>query len=189
MVYLIENPIQNICKIGCSNNPEARLAALQTATPNTLLLRAVIEGGFEEEKALHERFKADRLGGEWFSLTDGIMSYFGVQREFFIGPRLIGAMFNLEGGQLKVLLAIALRAEFNTNDVLLTTDTKTSIAEELGLAYGTVNNAITKLVDYKFLKRCRAGVYTLDPSIAWRGIEEAKDYAQQQFDKPKTLAS
>ncbi len=54
-------------KIGRSEKVDDRLAQLQTASSVPLFLLACISG--DKEKIFHERFKADRLNGEWFAWT------------------------------------------------------------------------------------------------------------------------
>jgi hypothetical protein len=54
-------------KIGLSNQPYERLAALQTAHWCKLSILAKVEGKLADEKALHARFAAHRLHGEWFT--------------------------------------------------------------------------------------------------------------------------
>lgn len=56
-------------KIGMSNAPYERLAALQTAHWMRLEILALMEGGLELEVAMHQRFAALRLEGEWFART------------------------------------------------------------------------------------------------------------------------
>lgn len=51
-------------KIGVSTNIKYRMAALQT--PEPAILYATLDGWVKEEKALHRRFDAYRLNGEWF---------------------------------------------------------------------------------------------------------------------------
>lgn len=75
-VYFIGDGRGHI-KIGCSNNPGARIATLQTGTVSTLELLATMRGGREEESCLHGMFTASRVTGEWFrrtELLDGIIA-------------------------------------------------------------------------------------------------------------------
>lgn len=76
MIYLISNAQQNICKIGHSQNPKARLANLQTATPCPLRLIGTLPGAKVEEKELHVRFAAHHVAGEWFNLVPEIIEAF-----------------------------------------------------------------------------------------------------------------
>ena len=78
MVYLIVCDENQTCKIGVSNNPERRLAALQTANPFKLRLVHCFVASDSSEALFHKRFSEYRLGGEWFSYTEesGIFKLF-----------------------------------------------------------------------------------------------------------------
>lgn len=68
-VYLMRSG--DLYKIGRSKNPNARLAALQNAAPNTIYLVHSIRTddmhGFEAY--LHDLFSAEQTTGEWFDLS------------------------------------------------------------------------------------------------------------------------
>lgn len=54
-------------KIGkASGGPSSRIRELQTGCPFDIRLVAFVEGGVKEEFALHRRFSAYRVRGEWF---------------------------------------------------------------------------------------------------------------------------
>lgn len=53
-------------KIGFSKRPKLRLVHLNTASPEKVFLRAVLDGDQGKEKELHESFAKHRLNGEWF---------------------------------------------------------------------------------------------------------------------------
>jgi hypothetical protein len=65
--YLIAAEGTHLVKIGTAKIPEARMAALQTGQPMTLTLLWTHER--DVERALHKRFAAHRVRGEWFDLT------------------------------------------------------------------------------------------------------------------------
>jgi hypothetical protein len=65
-VYFIENAETKRIKIGHSAKPEARLSDLGVGNDCPLVLLGAIEGGPALEKALHARFRAQRVRGEWF---------------------------------------------------------------------------------------------------------------------------
>lgn len=67
-VYAIQAGAGGPIKIGIAADPNKRLQNLQTASYTKLQLIAAFEGGRREERALHERFAAHRLEGEWFSV-------------------------------------------------------------------------------------------------------------------------
>lgn len=74
-VYFITCRAVNMVKIGYAENAshvKARLIGLRTGCPLDLALEMVVPGGMAEEKALHELLKADRVRGEWFTITDTI---------------------------------------------------------------------------------------------------------------------
>ncbi len=50
----------DLIKIGFSANPQKRLREIG-ARPIRIM-----DGGFEIERALHDRFRASHVGGEWF---------------------------------------------------------------------------------------------------------------------------
>lgn len=60
-------------KIGFSNDPLARLRALQTASPYPLKLLATTRGGPKKEAEYHTRFAEHRMSGEWFSPHPSIL--------------------------------------------------------------------------------------------------------------------
>jgi hypothetical protein len=74
-VYLITS--SNAVKIGVSNNPQKRLATLQTANHEPLRLFFEIrcssdELAYKVESCLHERYSTYRLNGEWFMIDPNI---------------------------------------------------------------------------------------------------------------------
>lgn len=68
-IYFVQGITGGPVKIGYAANVRARLADLQCGSPVRLRLLKVIDGGVPEEQALHRRFAADRLHGEWFRPT------------------------------------------------------------------------------------------------------------------------
>lgn len=75
-VYFIEAVGAACIKIGVSFNAAQRVSELQTACPFDLRLIATIPGATErDEQALHERFAAHRVRGEWFVPSPEIMAF------------------------------------------------------------------------------------------------------------------
>jgi len=72
-VYLIRMGPTKFYKIGKTNDPQGRLAALQTASPYKLKLLHTFQAdnASAAEESLHARFYGSRLEGEWFKLSDG----------------------------------------------------------------------------------------------------------------------
>ncbi len=65
-VYFIKDTGTRSIKIGFSKTPEKRLADLQTANANKLMILGTIPGTPKDETLLHDRFSEHRLEGEWF---------------------------------------------------------------------------------------------------------------------------
>lgn len=76
-VYLIHNPTNSTVKIGVSKSPYQRLQSLQGATADKLELVAVIKGGPQKERELHQQFEEFKLRGEWFRSSFEIFLAFG----------------------------------------------------------------------------------------------------------------
>lgn len=62
-------------KIGISLNVAERISSLQTGAPEKITLYAVLDGWAADEVALHRRFAAYRLNGEWFRLEGEVASW------------------------------------------------------------------------------------------------------------------
>lgn len=71
-VYLIKDTATGAVKIGISGDVGKRLASLQTASPNKLILLHVIsvEDARALELDLHAVYASKRRSGEWFDLGD-----------------------------------------------------------------------------------------------------------------------
>jgi hypothetical protein len=74
-VYFIEAVGSNQVKIGYSKNVKSRLRSLQTGSPFELILLGVVPGSMSLELDLHKEFDCYRQQGEWFSVSDEIISY------------------------------------------------------------------------------------------------------------------
>jgi hypothetical protein len=66
---------EGLLKIGFSKNPWARVSDMQTSNAERIELLATERGTLDDERALHERFAADRVNGEWFAPSQEIMGY------------------------------------------------------------------------------------------------------------------
>lgn len=73
-VYFIQSQSGHI-KIGYAKDVVARLAALQCANPEPLTLIGTVPGTRGLEVALHKRFAAHRLLGEWFTANADILQF------------------------------------------------------------------------------------------------------------------
>ena len=71
-VYVI-GPTSGLQKIGLATDPQARLAALKTASPFPLALHAAVAVPFGEAHAVearaHTALASSRGAGEWFNVT------------------------------------------------------------------------------------------------------------------------
>lgn len=77
MVYFIQASDVGLVKIGYTSkdDPWSRMTTLQTASPVTLKLLGVLDGGQDLEKLLHERFKEARIKGEWFRPVPELLDF------------------------------------------------------------------------------------------------------------------
>lgn len=73
-VYFFVAPDVNLVKVGVSTDPFFRFQNLLTTSPVPLQFLGSVEGDFELEARLHEKFKAERQHGEWFRLTPFVRS-------------------------------------------------------------------------------------------------------------------
>ena len=67
-VYLMHNKRNGLFKIGFSANPTYREATLQSEEPEIELVHK-FRGTMKDEEALHRRYAANRVRGEWFKLN------------------------------------------------------------------------------------------------------------------------
>jgi hypothetical protein len=65
-VYFIQCGQGGPIKIGISDDLPRRLSKMQADCPFEMIVLGIMPGGVEEEMALHERFSAFRIRGEWF---------------------------------------------------------------------------------------------------------------------------
>jgi hypothetical protein len=91
MVYFLQMGIDGPIKIGFSRDEQSlkkRIAALGGVLPYPSSVRGVIRGvGREEEAAIHHRFLADHLRGEWFSPSAALVSFIASLEDVdFVAP-------------------------------------------------------------------------------------------------------
>ena len=79
LVYLIQAGEDGPVKIGSARDPQARLRALQTASPLKLRLHVTVPGGYAKERELHERFGYFRMNGEWCEPIPEIFDWFRME--------------------------------------------------------------------------------------------------------------
>lgn len=86
MIYFIHDRLSHAVKIGTADDPQKRLRLLQCGCPNPLELLAVLPGDRHDEEELHHRWRAVRLGGEWFRATDELMEFIRSTESKHMGP-------------------------------------------------------------------------------------------------------
>jgi hypothetical protein len=74
-VYFLQRESGGAIKIGVAGDIKKRMSALQTAFPDRLRVLGTQSGGRDEETALHRRFAAHRLHGEWFAPAPELLAY------------------------------------------------------------------------------------------------------------------
>lgn len=74
-VYFLEARESSRIKIGFATNLERRISALQTGSPERLIVLGTIPGTRADERNLHKRFSKYRLSGEWFRNAQPLLRY------------------------------------------------------------------------------------------------------------------
>lgn len=71
-VYFVQGPVGSPIKIGKTKNIHTRLEALQVGSPTPLSVLLFAPGS---EVYLHQRFRFDRVQGEWFNPSFTLLSF------------------------------------------------------------------------------------------------------------------
>jgi len=74
-VYFIGNEEVKKIKIGRAVNVKKRFSSIQAHSPVILEVFATIKCDMDYERELHNKFKEDRCHGEWFNLSEKILSF------------------------------------------------------------------------------------------------------------------
>ena len=74
MLYAIQAGAGGPIKIGFSDDPQARLSAIQIGNHAVCRIIFLMEGGMADEAALHEELASDHIRGEWFWPTRLVFS-------------------------------------------------------------------------------------------------------------------
>jgi hypothetical protein len=176
MIYLIVNYEENICKIGYSEKPEARLVYLQTGSPYPLSIASILEGNMQDEKKLHKQFDKYRMQGEWFVYGEEIKKHFNAidKRGMLINPNMVNVIVRLPHSELKFLLAVLPHIKEYNNDFHIEETLMKSVIQCSGLKESTIRNAVSRLTRKNILKRKKANWYILNPEIFFKGKELAR---------------
>lgn len=74
-VYFVLNKATNLIKIGLASDVKNRLIAIRVNSGCEIELLATEQGGIDRERALHERFAALLVRGEWFRDDPSLREY------------------------------------------------------------------------------------------------------------------
>lgn len=75
MIYFVQAEEHGFIKIGTTSNMRKRYDQLKKSVGWDLTLLGMMEGGFNEEQAIHRRFTAFRAVGEWYNDDPAVMDY------------------------------------------------------------------------------------------------------------------
>jgi hypothetical protein len=75
MIYFVATPDRSRIKIGTTVKLSRRLGQLIAEYGHGLEVLAVIEGSYDEEKSLHQRFAHLHVVGEWFEPADDLTGF------------------------------------------------------------------------------------------------------------------
>lgn len=77
-VYFLKSEESGRIKIGyTAGAPVDRMKALQTGTPERLRLLVFVPGTMATEASLHDKFRGERIVGEWFAPSDELEHFIG----------------------------------------------------------------------------------------------------------------
>jgi T5orf172 domain len=74
-VYVMHDEHTQLCKIGCTRDPWRRTDEVSAGSVwGVSLLRVfTVADMYKAERLLHYEFRADRVHGEWFDLSDDLI--------------------------------------------------------------------------------------------------------------------
>lgn len=88
MIYFVRSG--DAVKIGYAAEPEKRIPSLRTGNPNEIVVLGLMDGDYDTERELHERFAHRRIRGEWFDIGDDVLAFIQQNcRPYFLGMRRI----------------------------------------------------------------------------------------------------
>lgn len=87
MIYFFQAKRGGPIKIGHAANPEERLNQCQIGNPEPLVIRHVMEGGFEMERRAHKEWAEHHLRGEWFRPASPILNFIKQNSKYVVKRR------------------------------------------------------------------------------------------------------
>lgn len=75
VVYFVKNGARDRVKIGFSEGHQKRIASLQGASADRLMLIGTVSGTRKTEIRMHKRFRAYRERGEWFRVEGALATF------------------------------------------------------------------------------------------------------------------
>jgi len=129
----------------------------------------------KKKKVIYEESKivTDKETGEVIQETSKVIKK--VAHDEFMQVYLddLKGIMSIENkSQLKVLVELWKLAKFNTNQVIIVKAVKQQIADNIGIAYKTVDNHIVKMQKSGLLIRKDRSVYYLNPKYFFKGYLE-----------------
>ena len=76
MIYFLK--ANDRIKIGFANDPSQRIPSIQTSSPFDLEVLLIIEGNYDKERELHQKFQEFRKSGEWFDFSEPIKHFISI---------------------------------------------------------------------------------------------------------------
>ncbi len=71
-VYVVQAGERGPVKIGRATHLAKRMCNLQSSNHDRLWVRAVVPGGAEQERRMHQAYRRARIRGEWFAVEHGV---------------------------------------------------------------------------------------------------------------------
>lgn len=78
VVYFLQSEDGGPIKIGRSDDVAKRILQMQMARPDKLVLLAAVPGEYADETRIHRAFAAERVYGEWFAASPGLVQLAGI---------------------------------------------------------------------------------------------------------------
>lgn len=116
-VYFVLAKKLNLVKIGTSIDPYKRFSSLESASPDSLEMIAIIPGGSKEEQNLHKKFFDLRDHLEWFRYEEPLVDFIKQLNSMFTKEGLSNAL-EQERKEKKYLLGLLRDFINSTKDML-----------------------------------------------------------------------